>query len=128
MHRRCGRVHADRRIVMAAAVLLIALSLEVVTYHAETLSTSAAGGEIRDRFSEPQLLVLQKLNRVDLAHLERLRTLIVPDVWVDDELAYSPMPWLFQPGLGHSQVVVVYQPAQVFGAYEYGVLVRWGPV
>jgi hypothetical protein len=108
------------------AGLLLALSLSAITYHVET--TAAGGPGVRDRFTADQLVVLQKLNRADLNHLDRLRALVVPDVWVDDELAYSPMPRRFPPGAGHRRVVVVHQPAQVFGAYEFGALVRWGPV
>lgn len=111
---------------MGAGLLILALSLSAVTYHIET--TGPRGLDVHRRFTPDQLVVLQKLNRADLAHLDRLRTLVVPDVWLDDELAYSPMPRHFPPGRQHRRVVVVYQPAQVFGAYEYGKLVRWGPV
>lgn len=108
------------------AGLILALSLSVITYHVET--PAAGGPGVRDRFTADQLVVLQKLNRADLNHLDRLGALVIPDVWVDDELAYSPMPRRYPPGGPHRRVVVVYQPAQVFGAYEYGELVHWGPV
>ena len=111
---------------MGTGFLVLALSLVAITYHVET--TVSGGPGVRARFTANQLIVLQKLNRADLDHLDRLRALVVPDVWVDDELAYSPMPRRFPPGAGHPRVVVVYQPAQAFGAYEYGALVRWGPV
>jgi len=111
---------------MGAGPLLLALSLSAITYHVE--ASGAGGPGVRDRFTADQLVVLQKLNRADLDHLDRLPSLVVPDVWVDDELAYSPMPRRFPSGQQHPRVVVVYTPAQVFGAYEYGVLVHWGPV
>lgn len=110
---------------MGAGLLLLALSLGV-TYHVETRGD--AGHGVRERFNQAQLLVLQKLNRADLNHLDRLPALVVPDVWLDDELAYSPLPRRHPPGDGHRRLVVVYLPEQVFGAYEYGTLVRWGPV
>ena len=111
---------------MGAGLLILALSLTAITYHTET--GGARGLDVRGRFTSEQLIILQKLNRADLQHLDRLRTLVVPDVWLDDELAYSPMPRHFPQGRQHRRVVIVYQPAQVFGAYEYGELVRWGPV
>jgi hypothetical protein len=111
---------------MSAGLLLVALSLGAISYHVEIPGTAGPG--VRDRFTAGQLLVLQKCNRADLAHLDRLPVLVVPDVWVEDELAYSPMPRRYAPGARHRRVVVVYQPAQVFGAYEYGTLVRWGPI
>jgi hypothetical protein len=111
---------------MGAGLLILALSFTAVTYHTE--AGGARGLDVRDRFTSDQLLIVQKLNRADLQHLDRLRTLVVPDVWLDDQLAYSPMPQHFPQGRQHRRVVIVYQPAQVFGAYEYGELVRWGPV
>jgi hypothetical protein len=111
---------------MSAGLVVLALSIATtISYHVETTDGGAA---LHDRFATSQLVVLQKLNRADLRHLARLPLLVIPDLWVDDELAYSPMPRRYPAGNGHRRVVVVYQPAQVFGAYEYGVLVRWGPV
>jgi hypothetical protein len=111
--------------MMGAGTLLLAMSIASISYHIES-----AGGSVglRDRFTPGQLVVLQKLNRADLTHLGRLPVLVVPDVWVDNEFAYSPMPRRYRPGERHRRVIVVYQPAQVFGAYEYGALVHWGPV
>jgi hypothetical protein len=111
---------------MGTGLLLLTLALGAITYHVETLVGGGPG--VRARFTADQLVVLQKLNRADLAHLDRLPALVIPDLWVDHELAYSPMPRHFPQGRQHRRVVIVYQPAQVFGAYEYGELVRWGPV
>src|SRR5687767_13942316 len=111
---------------MGAGLLVLALSLSPVTYHLEM--AGAGGLDVRGRFTPAQLILLQKLNRADLQHLDRLHALVVPDVWLDDELAYSPMPRHFPQGRQHRRLVIVSQPAQVFGAYEYGELVRWGPV
>ena len=80
------------------------------------------------RFSPHQKEVLMKLNHVDAAHLMRLRRLLVPDRWDPEELRYSPMPYSVPELAGEKKAVIVDIPAQVFGAYEYGQLVRWGPV
>jgi hypothetical protein len=109
-------------IAMIAGLLL----LTSITYHME--APGAGSQDMRDRFTPAQLVLLQKLNRTDLNYLHRLPALVVPDVWLDDELTYSPMPRRFPRGAGYPRLVLVYQPAQVFGAYEYGALVRWGPV
>ena len=111
---------------MSVGLLLLASSLSVITYHVEM--PDAGGQDVRNRFTPAQLVLLQKLNRADLNHLHRLPALVVPDAWLEDELAYSPMPRRYPPGARYRRLVLVYQPAQVFGAYEYGVLVRWGPV
>jgi hypothetical protein len=111
---------------MATALLLLVLSAGAVTYHVETVV--AGDQDVRERFTAAQLAVLEKLNRADLNHLDRLPGLVVPDLWPEDELAYSPMPRRYPPGVGYRRVLLVYQPTQLFGAYEYGTLVRWGPV
>jgi L,D-transpeptidase-like protein len=89
------------------------------------------GGSIsslKARFNSSQLELLQKLNRVDLDHLARLVRIVAPDIWAEDQLVYSPLPRSFPAGESCSKLIVVYQPAQAFGGYEYGDLVRWGPV
>jgi hypothetical protein len=111
---------------MGAALLLLTLSLSAVTYHTEP--AGAGVPSVRARFTAEQLLVLQKLNRADLGHLDRLPALVVPDLWVGDPLAYSPMPRRYPLANRHRRVLIVYLTAQIFGAYEYGELVRWGPV
>lgn len=80
------------------------------------------------RFTPPQIALLEKLNRRDVEHLVRLEQMVVPEAWLDDELAYSPFPALWPWAESQTKVIVVSQPAQVFGAYESGRLVRWGPV
>jgi L,D-transpeptidase catalytic domain len=92
-----------------------------VTYHLE--STNALL-----RFSPKQRELLQKLNRADGAHLGRLRRIVVPNRWDLDQLAYSPMPASVQHLSDEPKALVVDLPTQVFGAYESGTLVRWGPV
>lgn len=93
-------------------------------YHVEPL----APGELPKRFTPAQLALLEKLNRRDLEHLARLTELVVPDSWPEDELAYSPLPTEWPWAAALPKALIVHQPAQVFGAYEYGRLVRWGPV
>jgi hypothetical protein len=57
-----------------------------------------------------------------------MKYVIVPNRWDLDHLAYSPMPpvvlWLSD----QRKALVIEIVAQVFGAYEFGLLVRWGPV
>jgi hypothetical protein len=79
-------------------------------------------------FSAAQLAILEKLNRRDLEHLARLERVIAPDTWVDDELTYSPLPAAWPRAETIPKALIVDQPSQIFGAYEMGRLVRWGPV
>ena len=84
--------------------------------------------ELRQRFAPDQLSLLEKLNRADTAHLPRLPVLVVPGQWFDHEQQYSPLPLDWAGARRHPKALVVHQPSQVFGGYEYGRLVRWGPV
>ena len=59
--------------------------------------------------------------------------MIVPEVWPSepadaDELAYGVLPATWEWATERNKAIVVLQPEQVFGAYEFGKLVRWGPV
>jgi hypothetical protein len=105
---------------------LVAAAQSSPSYTLERL----AGGlpALRARFSPAQLALLEKLNRRDVAHLARLDTVVVPDRWDLDELAYSPLPSHWPAAASHAKVLVVHQPMQALGAYEVGRLVRWGPV
>ncbi len=84
--------------------------------------------KLRASFSEEQILLLEKLNRRDLGHLVRLNTLVVPLLWTGRELDYSPFPSQYAWAEKYPKAMVVDLTSQAFGAYEYGKLVRWGPV
>lgn len=84
--------------------------------------------QLHCRFTPGQLAILEKLNRVDVERLTRLQEITVPDRWDLRELDYSPLPRQSGWAADHGKALVVHQPMQVFGAYENGVLVHWGPV
>ena len=128
-------------------LLLLALLLTAGKAAAEAAKTAQPGVEsagyalvksskARERFLRNldtlQLNILEKLNRADRPHLSRLREIVVPAAaparWKWDDLAYSPLPRSYPRFAGSPKALVVHQPWQVFGAYEYGKLVRWGPV
>jgi lipoprotein-anchoring transpeptidase ErfK/SrfK len=81
-----------------------------------------------ERFTPDRLAVLEKLNRADRDRLGQLSRLVVPEVWLFGDLDYSPLPLTSSWAASHPKALVVHQPSQVFGAYEHGQLVRWGPV
>jgi len=89
---------------------------------------TAASPAVEKLYSASQIELLEKLNRADVLHLNRLQLLVVPDRWHLDELAYSPLPQQYEAGADNGKCLVVYLPGQIFGAYEHGRLVRWGPV
>jgi hypothetical protein len=89
---------------------------------------SQATGSLHKRFSESQLGLLEKLNRADVEHLGQLREVVLPESWINDELPYSVLPMRYSASERQSTFLVVHLPGQLFGAYEFGSLVRWGPV
>jgi len=101
-----------------------------VTYQMAPFPKTQA--ELGKRYTRDELRILEKLNRRDIEHLIRTEPpvpgLIVPSEWQFDELAYSPLPASYAWAEPHAKAIVVHQPWQVFGAYENGQLVRWGPV
>lgn len=79
-------------------------------------------------YAPERLALLEKLNRADRAHLDRLPALVLPGAWDLDELQYSPLPRTWEASRAHSKLFVILLSGQVFAAYEHGALVRWGPV
>ncbi len=70
-------------------------------------------------------LTILKINRVDQRHAGR-RPLLVPEA-IAEELSYSPLPSRLDELAAVPRFVLVSRRVQAFGAYEHGVLVRWGP-
>ena len=97
----------------------VALATEPVSEDPEQLECS---------FNDKQIELLEKLNRTDRNNLIRLKRIVVPHRWDLDELAYSPLPITYKQAQRLPKAMVVYKPGQVFGAYQHGKLVRWGPV
>jgi hypothetical protein len=96
---------------------------EAIEYRIERMT------DIRDltsRFGGPELALLEKLNRVDLAHMQRLKALVVPSTW-RAEIDYSPFPSTYPAANATPKLIVVDQASQAFAAYEYGQQVKWGP-
>ena len=116
-HGRCGVI----QVVVFLCAVLFARAKGTITCHLEPAKPLS-------RFSSDQLGLLGKLNHADSVHLALLTRIVVPDRWGADEVLYSPLPHA-APQLSHEKkAIVVDLAAQVFGAYECGRLVRWGPV
>jgi hypothetical protein len=109
-------------------------AVQTTTVHAQSTtrlrleSKFERGGSLAGTFNGQQLALLEKLNRADRGHLEQLQEVVVPESWSDDELTYSVLPQRYDSSRGWSTFLVVHLPGQLFGAYEFGRLVRWGPI
>ena len=96
-----------------------------VDYRFEKLSD--ANRDLTSRFGGPEIALLEKLNRADAKHLQRLTQLVVPSSW-RSELEHSPFPPTYTAASAAPKVLIVDQPSQAFAAYEYGQQVYWGPI
>ena len=101
-------------------------SLPTPGFHLEFVSDDFE--QLECRFSDVELELLEKLNRVDRERLSELGKIVVPDRWDLPETAYSPLPQWFTWAAYFPKAIVVSQELQAFGAYEDGHLVSWGPV
>ena len=109
--------------LIAAAAAQEPAATTAVRYRLETTSAS----DLSNR-TDSQLATLEKLNRADRDHLPRLRQIVVPEQWLTDENAYSPMPMIYASSGPLQKALVVALDIQAFAGYEHGRLVRWGPV
>ncbi len=118
----------QRRFLLTWVTVVLSLPLGTAwanpSFHIEARSAEPPAR----RFSTEQLELLEKINRADREHLGRLDALVVPEPWGLDERAYSPLPERYEAAAKLRKFLIVHQPAQVFGAYEHGTLVRWGPI
>ncbi|MGR8998929.1 MAG: L,D-transpeptidase [Gammaproteobacteria bacterium] len=99
---------------------------EFMVYRVEP--TNTATRNVLRKLEPYQLRILEKINRADRQHLPKLPEIVVPGQWVHNELIYSPLPRNDLWAVKYAKALVVDQRIQAFGAYEYGRLVRWGPV
>lgn len=88
----------------------------------------APGAELLSALTPEQLAIVEDLNRVNLARMNRVDPLVIPKTWTYHDTAYSPLPLTSAWAGAFPKAVIVHQPSQVFGGYEHGRLIRWGPV
>jgi lipoprotein-anchoring transpeptidase ErfK/SrfK len=131
--------HSLPRLAAASIVMLIVASrradavatdqtdihLDAIEYRLENIIDS--GRDLTSRFGGPEIALLEKINRADVAHLRRLKQMIVPSAW-KTELDHSPFPATYAAASATPKLIIVDQPSQAFAAYEHGQQVYWGPI
>lgn len=71
--------------------------------------------------------LLAAINRVDVQHLQRLDSFLVPDQYNDSLSTYFPFP-AYADALKEVQKIILFSyPTQTFAAYENGKLILTGP-
>ena len=97
-----------------------------ITYRYDTLT--ATGNNALSHYTESQREILLSINRMSENRLKSGTVLVVPDTFAFDRLHYAPFPRAVQAMAQLPECILVSLRIQAFAAYEYGKLVRWGPV
>lgn len=79
------------------------------------------------KYSPEEQYTILALNRLDIKHIGRADTLIIPEKIESDFMAYSPYPATVEAIKDIPKIIFFSYPIQAFGAYEHGKLVYWGP-
>ncbi len=82
--------------------------------------------KLTDSISADELLLLQKINRLDRAHFRQGYVLMLPSDFSDSQ-GISPYPSKLHSLAEIKKILFVNRRIQAFGIYENGELVRWGP-
>src|SRR5215470_9143565 len=83
--------------------------------------------QLRSELGEEKMSVLLKLNRLDAQHLRAGVTILIPEQ-IDELINYSPFPHRLEAARETPKLILASLRVQAFAAYEYGDLVRWGPI
>ena len=83
---------------------------------------------LKKDFTISELLTISALNRIDIAKIYKVDSIIVPDTFLTDLNRYSPFPDSFPQTNSIRKLILVSYPIQAFAFYSNGKLQRWGPV
>jgi lipoprotein-anchoring transpeptidase ErfK/SrfK len=100
---------------------------QAFTYTVWSLKNDSIRKVFKSKFTSSELTTIVSLNRIDKANLKQADTIIVPDKFDEDFLAYSPFPFSVENSSEIPKLVVFSYPIQAYGVYEFGKLVKWGP-
>src|SRR5690606_3145531 len=81
----------------------------------------------KEKFTSAELTTIVALNRVDKSSFTSVDTLLIPDQFDDDFLAYSPFPYTLDHAKDIKKLAIFSYPIQAYGLYENGELIKWGP-
>jgi hypothetical protein len=103
------------------------IEIKPVSYSPYLWKGKESYSELDEEYGDSTLRMIFALNRVDRAHARLNDTLVFPDTIVNDFNYYAPFPYVLQKAADIPRILFISQTIQAFAAYEYGLLVRWGP-
>jgi hypothetical protein len=97
------------------------------TYTIWSLKYDSIRKEFDTKFSSSEKEIITAINRLDENTVKMADSLLVPNKFDDDFLAYSPFPYQIEKLEDVAKIAIFSYPIQAFGLYEYGELIKWGP-
>jgi lipoprotein-anchoring transpeptidase ErfK/SrfK len=104
----------------------LAVTPTPLRFQVVTLQGQKSIKELETRLGPDVFALVLKINRLDRKHLRSGASLVIPD-GPADLASVSPLPLKLESARSIPKLILVSRQAQAFGAYEFGVLVRWGP-
>jgi len=96
-------------------------------YTSLILSSTSPMKELKEAVGVENVDTVLRVNRIDERFLRQNMEIVVPSD-MSDLMKLSPMPATLPIAQTIPKLMVISQRVQAFGAYEYGTLVKWGPV
>ena len=81
----------------------------------------------KKQFTPRQLHIIWSINRIDADHFKQADTLLVPDRFGNNLLAYTPFPFQVKALSDVHKIALFDYGIQAYALYENGYLVKWGP-
>lgn len=81
----------------------------------------------KKQFTPAQLHLIWGINRIDGTHFSNVDTLLIPDTFSGNPLAYAPFPFKVSILNPVEKIALFAYPIQAYALYEHGYLVKWGP-
>ncbi len=81
----------------------------------------------KDKYTGTDLQIIYSLNRRDAETIFKADSIIIPDKFDDDFLAYSPFPYTIKELEAVDKIAIFSYPIQAYALYENGELIKWGP-
>lgn len=78
-------------------------------------------------YSEEERYTILALNRLDNKNRWRADTLVIPEKFADDFLAYAPFPHQLDVLKDVDKIAFFAYPNHAYALYENGKLIKWGP-
>jgi hypothetical protein len=100
----------------------------IVDYRLDSLANTSQIDSFQNKYNQEEKRIIFALNRLDYGRLGVGSKLVIPDTLVIDLIKYSPFPGNIEILDSIPKTLLIAQRIQGFALYEYGKLIRWGPV